>query len=117
MRRRRAKVMAQGKVDSLGEAKVFPGIENYYIKIDHGAKPGNRLPEVCRRALRSGIIHEVNRCQALADKRSQAGLGLIGGAVIQNNCTNPMVHFGKLIPMIPANSKLDTGNGAINRRI
>ena len=51
MRRQRAQVMTEGKVDSFSEAEVFPGIESYYVKIDGGAQPVNGLQKVRRRAL------------------------------------------------------------------
>jgi hypothetical protein len=74
--------MTEGKVDSFRETEVFPGIESYYVKIDCSAQPVNSLQKVRRRAVRSGVIYEVNGCEALADKRLKTGFRLTGPEVI-----------------------------------
>ena len=101
--------MAERKVDSFGEAEVFSAIQSHYAKINRAAQAINGFLEVRGGTLRRGVIHEVNCCEALADKRPKAGFGPVGSTVIQNNRTNPMIHIGKLVPMISANSKIKHG--------
>ena len=103
-----ALITTQSEVDAFCKSKILVGIECYNLVIDYGAEVVNCTPELGGSVLAIRIIYEVNGCQALTDKRSKAGRGLVSGPVIQNNSTNRTVHLSKPMPIIPLNSELDT---------